>query len=420
MRTRTGWLAWVLTAGMALVPATAWGQNRGDQSYNVPSADPVYPLPLGHDRMETGGFYLGAQYLMYHQTNPIQPQLIATRGLVDFDGSITAALSGQPITVAPFVIPGTPRPGTFIGSNRVALKADDVGDGNYGPGFSVFAGWRFQNGVAVELNWWYLFENKYSASASLVPPGFTPRPGVGLLLEETFLFALVFNFPIEYAGPSQKIALGNPGAAYGIWNGASLMQLEFVQRTQGLDLTFRIPLFQDDCTRCYALVGPRFVWFWERFKWRTVSYDFAGVAGPDDVAIYTNIVSNRMYGLSVGVGSDWLMVPKWGLAMGVDLRVAPLIDVVRERARYERGDKSITQKRARTEYEFVPEVQANINLTWYPIEGVQMRFGYDIMAFFNTIASQNPVTFSYGTMDPHWGSQTRILNGINAGISIIF
>jgi hypothetical protein len=125
-----------------------------------------------------------------------------------------------------------------------------------------------------------------------------------------------------------------------------------------------------------------------------------------------------MYGMHVGLGSEWYLM--WGLALSVDVRVAALIDVVKERAKYERGDHAVTTKRSRTEYEFVPEAQANVSLWWYPIEGVQIRGGYDIMAFFNTISAKNPVTFNYGGMDPHWDSTTRILNGINFGIAFTF
>ena len=408
MRTRTAWLAGVLTFGMALAPATAMAQYQP-----VPAPDWQSPLPLGHDRYETGGFYLSTRFLLYKTTNPLRNQEIAYRGLVDFDGSITAAINGTPAGTV--IIPGVSRPGTFIGSRSVALRADDVGDGSYMPGLGLSAGWRFENGVTVDVDWWHLFEAKYAASASLVPPGLNPG---GVLLADTFLFSPVFNFPIEFSGPAQKVALGNPGAAYGIWNGASLMQTEFVQRVNGADITVRIPWFQDDNVRCYGLIGPRFVWFWERFKWRTVSYDTTGFAGPDDVAVYTNIVSNRMYGMSFGAGTEWYL--KYGLSLALDVRVATLIDVVKERARYQRDDKAIAVKRSKTEYEFVPEVQANLALMWYPIEGIQVQAGYDFMAFFNTISSKNPVSFNFGSLDPHWGSTTRLLDGIKVGIAFVF
>ena len=401
-------------AGLALAPATASAQY-----HDMGTPDTIYPLPtVWSGRYETGGPFVALRALVYHQTVPLRPQVIARRGLVDFDGSITADLGGQlifPPNSPPIIFPGTQRPGTFLGSGAVALRADDVGSGTYTPGFGITAGWRFVDGVTVEVDWWRLAEAKYSAAASLVPPGLNPGP----LLVDSFLFAPVFNFPIDYAGPPLKLALGNPGAAYGIWNGASLMQTEFVQRTQGIDLTVRIPVYQDDYVRCYGLIGPRFVWFWERFKWRTVSYDFSGFASDKDVATYTNIVSNRMYGAHFGVGSEWNL--KYGLSFSLDLRVAPLIDVVKERARYELGDKAISAKRSKTEYEFVPELQANANLWWYtPVEGLVVRFGYDFMAFFNTISSKEPVSFNYGSLDPHWDSTIRLLDGFNAGLAFIF
>src|SRR5438105_13271306 len=88
MRTRTGWLALLLTAGVALAPTGGRGQE-------VPPADPVFPLPLYHDRPEKGGLYVDGEFVFFKQTNPLRPQPIATRGLLDFDGSITADLTGQ-------------------------------------------------------------------------------------------------------------------------------------------------------------------------------------------------------------------------------------------------------------------------------------------------------------------------------------
>src|SRR5262249_46039472 len=160
-----------------------WGQY-----YEVPSASPQWPLPLGHDRLETGGPYVSLSAILYTQNVPLRGQVVGVRGLVDFDGSITAALGGRTVFPGgspPVNIPGAPRPGTFLGSGAVALRADDVGSGTYEPGYSLSAGWRFQNGLTVDVNWWRLIEAKYAASASLVPPGLNPG---GPLLIDTFLF----------------------------------------------------------------------------------------------------------------------------------------------------------------------------------------------------------------------------------------
>jgi hypothetical protein len=418
MRTRTSWLTWLWAAGLALAPRVAWGQD-----YYPPQ--PAIPLPTGSARYDLGGFYTISEFLFFEQTNPLKHQEIAVRGIVDFDGSIIAQLNGRRVSpidgTSPQVFPGAPgRSGTFLGSGTPALFADDAGGpGTYQPGFSVGVGWKFRTGVAVEATWWHVAEAEYSAVATLVPPGL--NGGVGLT--DTFLFAPVYNFPNDYAGPAFKTSLGDPFAAYGIWNGASIMQITFIQRFDQFDMTGRVPLYEDDCSRCYGLIGPRLVWLWEKFSWRTVAEDFTGNAEPADVAIYTNVLSQRMYGVHIGGGYDRTLgtTPIGTFSISTDLQAAPLLDVAKERAKYERGDKNTSAKRARTEYTFVPELQAQVNAWWFPMEGVQLRFGYDVMGFFNTITSPNPVSFNFGGLDPPWESgHFRLLQGFHAGISFSF
>src|SRR5262249_30808320 len=158
-------------------------------------------------------------------------------------------------------------------------------------------------------------------------------------------------------------------------------------------------------------------WIWERFKWRTVDVGFlsttpldpTGVTidpftgrltdggtrtttllpdqDPRNVAIFTNIVSNRMYGPTIGIGNEWFLgtTPVGAFACNLDLRAGLLFDIIKERAKFEPGlkDASPQMKRAITTYTGVPNLQAGLNLDWYPIEGVQIRVGYDIMGFFN-------------------------------------
>src|SRR5262249_43360369 len=146
MRSRTGWLMVLVTAGMALASGTVRGQGEvvGPE---VPPADPVIPLPLYHDRPERGGFYTAFEFLYFRQTNSLAHQFVAPRGLLDVDGSIPAALNGtliNPVGGAPIIVPGQPMPGTFIGSGTPALFADDVGGpGTFQPGWRLSAGWRF-------------------------------------------------------------------------------------------------------------------------------------------------------------------------------------------------------------------------------------------------------------------------------------
>ncbi|HEV3203569.1 MAG TPA: Lpg1974 family pore-forming outer membrane protein [Gemmataceae bacterium] len=413
MRTRTSLLALVLTAGLAFAPGAARGQD-----YNPP--DPVMPLPLYSNPY--AGPYAFGEFVFWRMNKPLDHQVIATRGLLDFDGTITADLLGTRVfrsDGSSFILPGPRIPGNFLGSNRPALFADDAKDNNnYAPGFNIGAGYQFKNGVSIDGNWIHLMQTKTGAVATLVPPGLRPD----LQLFETFLFSPVFSFPNDFAGAEDKLALGAPRAAYGIWNGASIMSISFTQRFEELDFTGRIPVYQGECGRFYGMIGPRFVWLWESFNWRTVSQNFEGQSRQDEVALYSNVVSNRMYGVHAGWGFDWQMgrTPIGTFALQVDAQALGLVDVVKERAKYERADKAISSHRSRTEYFGVPGADARANVVWYPIEGVEIRGGYDLQAFFNTIASPNPVSFNYGAPTPVYHHTNRYLQGIHIGLGLRF
>jgi hypothetical protein len=444
MRTRAFGLIALLTAALALHPGAA---VRGQE---VPPADPVWPFPLYHDRPETGGLYWTAEYVMYRQTNPLEHQPIAVRGFFDVDGSITG------------------HPGGHVGSFTPVLFADDAGGpGTYQPGFRTGIGWRFGDGVSVELSWMHLLKAQYfNVVTGPAPPLFR----ADRQLADTFLSAPVFNFPADFAGPQiDSVALSVPdgrldqgkfniNTGYGIWNAAEVMSIEFDQRFEQVDLKGRVPIFETDCDRCYGLVGFRAVWIWERFKWRTVDQGFVSTTDlsptvdidpitgqvfphpgrllppiapairanlqpdtdPNTAAVYTNIVSNRLYGPSLGFGNEWYL--GHGFALSCDVLGVLSIDVVKERAKYELGlkDQAPQAKRTKTDYTIAPEVEANLNIWWYPIEGVQIQFGYDIMAFFNTIAAPEPVNFNYGGLDPAWREKFRFFDGFHAGIGLIF
>jgi hypothetical protein len=411
-------LAWLAAAVAAMLPSIGHSQD-----YTQP--DPQVPIPLWHDRPETGGFYAAFEFLFMRQTNPIKNELIARRGLLDFDGSITADLSGNPIItpLGPLVVSTpTPRPGTFIGSGTPALTTQDIkGPQTWEPGWEVHLGWKFENGIAVDFSWMSLLETRYTAVATLVPPNLQ----AGEILQETFLFSPVFNFNHDFAGPPDKLGIGNPFAAFGIWNGATNEQISLLQRFDKFDIIGRIPLYETDCSRCYGLIGPSFVWFWERFKWITYAFDVNGQLpdGARDIADYTNIVSNRLYGVKIGGGDEFRLgdTPIGTFSVSLDLAASAYMDFIKERAKYTLGDQSIQNKRSRSEYKFVPEIEGQLNVWWYPIEGVQIRLGYDAMGFFNTVSAPYPVDFNYGRLDGGWVDGTsRWLDGFNFGIGFIF
>ena len=369
--------------------------------------DVPFPAPIGHDRMDKGGIYFLGEFVMYQQTNPIKHQAIAFRGFVDEDGSIT----GQP--------------GTFVGSRALALDAHDVsGPSTFQPGFKVGVGYRFEDASVVEVSYFNLQKAVFNHSNSLANRDFNPG---GVLQADTFVTAFVFNFPAAYAGPiaqpngnPNKLTIGRAGATFGIWNAASEMSLEFDQRTSSAEILFRKPIFETECWRCYGLCGPRFFWIWERLKWRTVDLAVDGEQNPLFAAVYTNIVSNRMYGPFAGIGNEWYLGN--GFAVSLDVEAAGLLDIVKERVRYELGQKDTPpqNKRSITDYTLVPEFSGSVNLWWYPTEAIQLRFGWDAMSFFNTKGSEQPVAFDWGSVNPVFNRIFRLFEGFHAGIAIIF
>ena len=394
MRVRTIWLACLLGTGVVLAPGAARAQTEDGA---VPHA--VFPIPTYHNHPAKGGFYTTGEFVLLRQTNPLEKQPIAFRGFIDATGEFTG------------------RVGQWVGTPTMALNADDAGGpGTYQPGFKVGLGYRFRDGVAVELSWMHLAKSQYQHVATGIPPLFN----LGAALENSFLTAPVYNFPNDFAGPDQDLEIGTTRATYGIWNAADVMSIDFIQRTEQWQLLFRYPIHEMECWRTYGVVGPRFFWIWERFRWRTVDQDPFGGADPSDVAVYTNIVSNRMYGAFIGLGNEWYL--GHGVGFSLDLEAAVYLDVAKERAKYELGAKNFgsQNKRARVEYAVVPEARAYANLHWYPIEGVQFRLGYDFFALFNTVAAPKPVSFNWGAIDPPWARRARFFDGIQAGVGLIW
>jgi Legionella pneumophila major outer membrane protein precursor len=402
MRGTTIWRACLLTIGAVLTPGLAFGQvDQGGpveyQGYSLP--DPQLPLPLFNTHPDLGLFFVEGQYVMLRQTNPIRGQPIATRGFTDEDGSITGSA------------------GIHIGSGVIALDANQVsGPNGYTPGFDVGFGFRFADGSALSIDWLYQTTTRKIAAATLAPPGLD----VGSNFSESFISAPVFNFPNNFAGPPDKIGVGDPEAAFGIWNGASIMTLAFDQRFNQAQITYRFPVYETECFRMSGLAGPRITWIWERFQWVTTDLPASGTPNFDtDVAVYNNIVSNVMYGVHAGSSNEWYI--GHGFAVQLDLEVALFADSARELASYELGNHfGTTNKRSRREFVVVPEFQGMLGLQWYATEGIQLMVGYNLMVFLNTIASPQPVDFDYGSLTPRYERTTRLFDGIQAGIAFAF
>jgi hypothetical protein len=265
-----------------------------------------------------------------------------------------------------------------------------------------------------------LLRTQTSASATLVPPGLHIDPAFA----ETFLFSPVFGFPPQFSGPDQKLdpLRAGPGSAFGIWNGATIETEAYRHFAEQVEATYRVPIYETECYRFSGLMGPRFFWLWDRYKWTAQSFDFAGNSEPDWEAQYVNIASNRMYGAHIGIEQEWYL--GHGFACELATEAAMFLDVVKTEVQYQSGIHGFIgfpeSKRTRRYYEPVPELEARIGMMWYPFEGIQVHLGYNFAGFFNTVFSDHPIDFNYGAVDPKFDRPFRYLDGVDVGVGFIF
>lgn len=425
---RRTWPAWVA----ALLMAGAAGQAPLARADDIGVADPILPLPLYHSRADKGGLFFATSFAMYQQTNPISHQGVAYRGFVDVAGTARNRFFINPTTGAIIQQPPGAGAGRFYGSGAEALNVDSVsGPGDFQPGMKIEAGWKFNDGTSLTINGLWLAQVSYTSAATLAPAGLQ----IGSDYANSFLYSPVYNFYPDYAGPFFDVYnpsgsnAGQPvqnginqagGTAYGIWNAAEVMTQEFTQRLQTYNIDIRVPIYENENYRLSGIVGTRMFWIWERYKWRTIDYDIDGQAGGLDQAIYTNIVSNRMYGAHLACQNEWYL--GHGFAFNFIADAGLMVDVVKTRAKYELGEKYVgpASKRGRNIFTLVPELAGTFGLSWYPVEGVEFKVGYDLMALFNTISSRHPIDFDFGAVDPAYESQFRFIDGFTAGVALVF
>jgi hypothetical protein len=189
-----------------------------------------------------------------------------------------------------------------------------------------------------------------------------------------------------------------------------------------IEATYRSPIYDTECYRLNGLMGPRFFWLWDRYKWTATDFDSTGLSGPDFQAQYVNIASNRMYGAHIGIQQEWYL--GHGFACDLTTEAALFLDIVKTEVRYRAGVRELIgfpqSKRTRRYYEIVPEGEARLGLMWYPYEGIQMHLGYNFAGFFNTVFSQRPIDFNYGAVDPQFNRPFRYLDGIDVGVAFVF
>jgi hypothetical protein len=206
---------------------------------------------------------------------------------------------------------------------------------------------------------------------------------------------------------------------FGIWNGAAVQTLVLWQRFEQLQATYRKPFYETECYRSSYLIGPRWTWIEDKFRWLTTDLDTNGQSSDVWVGSYNNIIDNRLYGFHVGLQQEWYLGR--GFACMLTTQGAAFLDVVREKINYSRGDRfGPENSRGRTLWRAVPEIEVTPSIMWYPLEGIQLNFGWSLLAFFNTVATPQPIDFNYSSLDPGIKDITRWFTGFSGSIAFIF
>lgn len=377
-----------------------------------------FTTPLGNSAKQ--GPFVYSDIVYFTQTWTLgRDQLVAVRGLRDTTGVIT----------------GTP--GGRLGSGEAALTTGQLGRSEYAPGVNVGIGWKFEDGSTITARIMHVSGQTWGASASYASPGQRSTPD----LADTFLLSDVFNFPPQFAGPQPKTAFEGTfigrvidpvtgavtepgvlipnGAFNGIWNGASNMSIEYKRWYTEAEIGGRTPLFESNTSKVYGIGGMRYHMFMDRFQWLSQSFDLNGNTGGRFEALYSNTLSQRMYGPYIGCAHDLYL--KSNFSLSVDLSGGLMANFIKMRAYYELGDNTIQAKRSRNAIDLVPTAGGNVNLWWYPVKGIQMRVGYSANTFYNTRNMDDPIGFNYGAIDPAYGTQYfRIIHGLNVGIGVFF
>lgn len=443
-------------------------RGQVDTGFQVPgNTFPTLPIPTGGGPGHSAGFYGAVEFVYLSQTRAIGDQTVAYRGIVDSSGRITGV------------------PGTYLGSGQVGLTTDKLGRTNYFPGYNIELGYKFDDGTRIYGTFSQLFESNYNDGASLATQyarsdvaqfdtflvsgvyNFSPQfagpqrktrfdfqPGVQNEVigafnppapGQPFNILPLLNLPVgangrpillaapqivTLPGGSFLVTMANipavgssnfvPGFnTYGIWNGASVMTIKFSQRYTNSDIGISRPLFQTDYSRVYGLAGGRYAWFFERFTWQTTSIDLDGNVAPFYVANYTNTLSQRLYGPFIGCGHELYLGNAF--AASLDLTGAALVGIVKERAKYELATEDTQSKRGWNTFSLVPNLNANLNLWWYPTEGVQIRVGYQAQTFYATKYMREAIGWNFQNPDPAIDTKWfRVIHGFNVGLGLFF
>lgn len=472
MSSRTRWqlgalLAAVLTSSMAST-ATAQGQECGSQpglggaaNYGAPVTE--VPLPLMWGQRDEGPFF-AMEAVCMRINNILKPQVVAQRGFWDDTGWARGDQTGPVLRVLDgrnsnteiaLLLSDVGTPGQFVGSGIVAMTATSVGDNEkFTPGSRMAIGYRLRNNIVFEASWLNLLATRSSASVGIIPPR---NQNIGFDAANSFVSTPFYNYGPSYAGPSRDVISdvlltpippnvgtvslvntgsatgaaneiivddgfiddiinfrGTPIAAYGVGNGAELIIAKYRQEWNTGELNMRVPLFQGEVTRTYWLGGFRYAYLQERY--RLLISDFS-VEGDLFQMRYTNRVKNRYYGMQMGLGSEAYLGAGWALSVQVKG------GVLAERSE---GETDITNffdnrfSHSDNQFGVVGMFEGGAYIWWYPVEGIQLRMGYEYMGICGARRSPNPIDYDLGRLRPVYEHKYLSIDGFTIGVGFVF
>jgi hypothetical protein len=448
---------------LALFALPTAARAQGGGSLGPPMWEMPMPLMWG-ERNE--GIYTAFEALIMRINNPLHTQVVGIRGIFDEAGTIQG--QGELVNVNDGRIATTPYittlfgdrgvPGQFLGSGMGAMTTGDVGDDKYEPGMRFTIGYRFRNGVAIEGNYWSLAATRHQSSAGIVPP--RNFGGVGSQFYDSFISAPFFNFTPYFAGPSfdvisntylltrpaganpvNLVTAGNQNGAnqvittddvindlirfrgfvvpaYGIANGAELMEQSLRQRFASAELNARVPFCTAEVTRTYGLIGVRYINFDERYRLRIVDMDIEGSSLAENAMQYENKISNKYYGGQAGIGTESYIAN--GFAITFEGKLGVLAENSRATVKVLREDLAVGLRKVDNQVNTTTMFQAGAYLWWYPMEGIQMRIGYEFLGILGSRRSPDPVDFDLGKLNPGYDKLFLRVDGVTGGLAFIF
>lgn len=187
------------------------------------------------------------------------------------------------------------------------------------PGFRVGAGWRFASGESLQTAWLHQTHTRRRAATAVRPAR------------------------------------------------------EVVRRTQEVEATWRLPYYETECWRISALAGPRVTWVNEQARSRSLAKDHSAA----EPAEQTRRLSRQKYGAHLGLDNEFYLGHGFAVIFELDASLSWQV-TRRSQAGGAAKTNNAVHKQGKSKQSLAPQLRAILSLVWYPLEGVQLKIGYDL------------------------------------------